>query len=176
MSTSRQSQRLPQRPLNGDYAITDAALDAAERLLPTYRGPDGPHEGIAFLAGVETPSTTFLLATITPEADHGRGHVFCSAAEVLAASRAARANGLAILAQLHTHPSPVTFHSVGDDSMVLLPFEGMLSIVAPEYGRYGLRPLDSLGIHQFQGGRWVLCERSSTRAGFRIVTSSLDLR
>jgi hypothetical protein len=176
MSKGRQSHRLRERPLNGNYAVTDAALDAAERLLPTYRGPDGSHEGIAFLAGLETASTTLLLATITPQADHGRGHVFCSAAQVLAASRAARANGLAILAQLHTHPGPVTRHSVGDDSMVLLPFEGMLSIVAPDYGRFGLRPLDSLGTHQFQGGQWVLCEPTTVRAGFRIVTSSLDLR
>jgi len=176
MSTVRPSHRLPVRPLQGNYAITDAAVDAAQQLLPTYRGADGAHEGIAFLAGIETPSKTLLLATITPQADHGPGHVSCSAAEVLRTSRAARANGLAVLAQLHTHPGPITFHSVGDDSMVLLPFEGMLSIVAPYYGRFGLRPLDSLGVHQFQGGRWVLCERSTVRARFRIVPSSLDLR
>ena len=173
---SRPARILPKRPLRGRYFITDGALGAAELILPTFRGPGGDHEGIAFLAGTEFEGHTLFSAAVAPEADHGPGHVRCSHKQVLAAARAARTAGLAILAQIHSHPGPGSYHSEGDDRMVLMPFEGMLSVVAPHYARYGLRPLDSLGVHQFQDGRWVVCIRETVRSGFRIIPARIDLR
>jgi hypothetical protein len=172
----RTVRHLPVGQLIGRFAITDAALLEAERLLPSYRGPDGDHEGIIFLLGLEVPTLTVFLGALAPLADHGVGHVLCSAEQVLRSSRAARAAGISILGQLHSHPTGETSHSKGDDSLVLMPFEGMLSIVAPHYGRVGLRPLDGLGVHQFQGGRWVMCTPATVRQAFRIVPSSIDLR
>lgn len=169
-------RRLPVRPVRGRFTFAEGALVAAERLLPTYRGPDGDHEGALFLAGLERPSDTSYLAVLAPAAEHAAGSVHVGRQALLAASRAARAAGLAILGQIHSHPSGWTEHSVGDDELVLMPFEGMLSIVVAHHGRFGLRPLDSLGVHQFQDGRWVACERASIRAGLLIVPSSLDLR
>jgi proteasome lid subunit RPN8/RPN11 len=167
---------LPEQPLRGRFAITDAALAAAESMLPTFRGPDGDHEGIAFLGGFEFEGLTLFTAAIVPDAEHTRGRVFCSREQVLAASRAGRAAGVSILAQLHSHPGASTYHSEGDDDMVLMPFERMLSLVAPHYGHYGLRPLDGLGVHQFQDGGWVVCDRASVRAGFRVLPTEVDLR
>lgn len=167
---------LPERHLRGRFAITEAALVAAERILPTFRGPDGDHEGIVFLGGFELTGLTVFTTAIVPAAEHTHGRVFCSREQVLAASRVARAADVSILAQLHSHPGPSTYHSEGDDEMVLMPFEGMLSLVAPHYGHHGLRPLDSLGIHQFQQGRWVVCERASVRAGFRVLPTEVELR
>jgi proteasome lid subunit RPN8/RPN11 len=169
-------RRLATRPLRGRFAITDAALSAAERILPTFRGPDGDHEGIAFLLGFELESITIFTSVLAPEGDHGPGHVFCSREQVLAASRAARAAGVSLLGQLHSHPHASSFHSEGDDHMVLMPFEGMLSIVAPHYGHFGLRPLDSLGVHQFQDGRWVACTRDSLSGRLLILPTEIDLR
>ena len=60
--------------------------------------------------------------------------------------------------------------------MVFMPFEGMLSIVVPYYGHFGLRPLDSLGVHQFQDGRWVLVDRDSVYHHFLVIPNSLDIR
>lgn len=176
MRRERSSLRLPTRRLRGQFAITEAALTAAERILPTYRGPDGDHEGIGFLLGFEFPSLTLFTSVLAPEADHGPGHVSCSRDQVLAASRAARGTGEAILGQLHSHPGPWTFHSEGDDDMVLMPFDGMLSIVAPRYGHFGLRPLDSLGVHQFQAGQWIVCEQQSLADQFHVLPTEIDLR
>jgi proteasome lid subunit RPN8/RPN11 len=162
--------------MRGRFLITDTALTAAERLLPTYRGSDGDHEGIVFLAGLETECATVFTGIVAPQADHGRGRVLCAQEHVLAAARAARRAGVSILAQVHSHPGAWTGHSEGDDSMVLMPFERMLSIVAPWYGRFGLRPLDSLGVHQYQSGSWVLCDRESVHAAFGILPSETDLR
>lgn len=162
--------------LSGQFAILDCTVDALERLLPTYRDADGDHEGIAFLAGRELRDLTLFTTTIAPNADHRRGYVRCSEDDVAAASKVARQHGLGVLAQVHSHPGSSSVHSQGDNAMVLLPFEGMLSIVVPHYGCYGVRPLHALGVHQFQNGRWVLVEAHSVQQSFRIIPTSADLR
>ncbi len=95
----------PSGELEGRFAITAAALDALERLLPTYRGTDGPHEGIAFLCGFELSYLTVYTTAIAPAADHGRGHVQCSDTDLASVTAAARRNGVGLLAQVHTHPT-----------------------------------------------------------------------
>lgn len=175
-SLSKRRPRLSILPLAGRFQVTEAALSATERLLPTYRGPDGDHEGIVFLCGRELGATTLLTSAIAPECDHGPGHVMCSLTEVQRVTRCAHEIGLGVLAQVHSHPSAFSEHSVGDDTMVLMPFEGMLSIVVPHYGHHGMRPLDSLGVHQHRAGRWVRVEPRTIQAGITILPGSLDLR
>jgi proteasome lid subunit RPN8/RPN11 len=167
---------LPTGPLHGHFQITDAAITALERILPTYRSVDGHHEGICFLCGYETATATLYTTAIAPNADHGPGHVRCSEQDIAAVTKAAREHRLGLLAQVHSHPSGSASHSLGDDEMVFMPFEGMLSIVVPDYGRFGIQPLGSLGVHQFQDGRWVLCTRESVRANFAILPTLRDLR
>jgi hypothetical protein len=57
-----------------------------------------------------------------------------------------------------------------------MPFEGMVSLVVPWYGRVGLRPLSGLGVHQYQDGRWVLIESNSVRKRLTVVPTWIDLR
>jgi hypothetical protein len=172
----RYRREWPIAPIRGSFLVTEPALGALDRILPTYRSVDGLHEGIVFLCGIEKEDLTVLLTAIAPEADHGVGRVSCSAEQMAAVSAAARSFGLGVLAQVHSHPSPYTGHSFGDDEMIFMPFEGMLSIVVPDYGRFGVRPFDSLGVHQFQDGRWVLCERASVRRAIGISPAEIDLR
>ena len=168
--------RLPLGTMRGRFLITEGAIAAAERLLPSFRGPDGDHEGQVFLLGRELDELTILTTALAPDADHGRGHVFSDESQVATAARVARQAGLAILGQLHTHGRDYTEHSCGDDTLVLMPFEGMLSLIAPWYGRFGLRPLWSLGVHQYQDDGWALLTSESVREGFHIVASGIDLR
>ena len=172
----KREPRLPVRDLRGEFLITSAAVDAAARLLPSYRGPDGDHEGMVFLLGFETDDTTIFTTALAPDADHGWGHVFCSEQAVGGAARAARRHGLSVLAQVHTHGADGTEHSKGDDTLIVMPFEGMLSIIAPWYGRTSLVPLHGLGVHQYQDGAWVAIAADSVREGFRIIPDSIDLR
>jgi hypothetical protein len=60
--------------------------------------------------------------------------------------------------------------------MVRPAYEGMLSIVVPDYARKGLRPIDSLGVHQLQGGQWILAEPASIREKVIIIPAGRDLR
>jgi hypothetical protein len=172
-------RELPRGPLRGRFYVLETVINALERLLPTYRGPDGSHEGIAFLFGsVLSGDSTIFLTAVAPNADHRRGYVQCSEQQVAEATGAVRrlGAGLGLLAQVHTHPGEYSMHSVGDDTMVFMPFEGMLSIVVPYYAHFGLRPIDSLGVHQFQDGHWVLVERDSVHHNFLVVPNSLDIR
>lgn len=168
--------RLPVAPLQGLFVISEAAIEAAERLLPTYRGCGGDHEGIVYLCGREFGDVTVLITAVAPAADHGPRHVFCSERDIDQIVTAAHSHRLGVLAQIHSHPGGWTEHSRGDDDLVLMPFEGMLSVVVPHYGRYGIRPIHHMGVHQYQDGRWVIADPSTTRASITVVPAGIDLR
>jgi hypothetical protein len=168
--------RLDSAPLQGHFLVYEPVLDLLDRILPSFRGPEGLHEGIAFLCGLELGDATVFTTAVVPEADHGAGHVRCDEMQMLAVSSTARSLDLGVLAQVHSHPGALTEHSPGDDRMIYMPFEGMLSIVCPNYGQFGIRPLDSLGVHQFQYGRWILAERRSVAERVKIIPSGVDLR
>jgi JAB domain-containing protein similar to deubiquitination enzymes len=172
----RPFHKLPEADLQGRFLFSISAIAAAERLLPTYRGPDGDHEGIVFLLGRELPNITLITAALAPVADHSPGRVLCEPEAISAAQTAAREYGLGLLAQVHTHPGDLTEHSEGDDDLVLMPFEGMLSLVVPRYCHFGMRPLSGLGIHQFQSGRWVAIRPDTAREGLQVVPGEIDLR
>jgi hypothetical protein len=169
-------RELPIQPLRGQFLITEAAVLECERLLPTYRDVEGDHEGIVYLLGRELAELTVLTTALAPEADTTYGSVHCSKERMGAAAEAARDAGLGLLAQVHSHPRDGTQHSLGDDEMIFMPFEGMLSIVVPWYGRVGMRPLHHLGVHQYQDGTWVAAEPPSIREQITIVPGGIDLR
>jgi hypothetical protein len=154
--------------------VHEAVLLQTEQLLPTYRDPDSSHEGIIFWGGLEYHDRVFVLSAVAPMADHGPGHVRCDERAVLDTSRTFRRSGLGVVAQVHSHPGDYAVHSLGDDKMILMPFEGMLSIVVPWYGRFGMRPLTMCGIHEFQHGKWILC--TSNSSAITIIPVARDLR
>ena len=90
-----------------------------------------------------------------PPTDHQAASVFVHEVAVLATSQAAHSVGLGLVAQVHSHPGNDTRHSDGDDELILMPYEGMFSLVANDYGHGSLHPSDGAGLHQFQSGQWV---------------------
>jgi len=136
---------------------------------------DGGHEGLVYWSGREMGDTVVFLSVVVPESDHGPQHVMVSGPEVSRSSRAARSYGLGILAQVHSHPGWDARHSDGDDHLILMPYEGMLSVVAPHFGRR-IDTISDMAIHQYQGGRWVLCSPGSVDRGVTTVSTTVDLR
>ncbi|HVT70442.1 MAG TPA: Mov34/MPN/PAD-1 family protein [Trebonia sp.] len=129
--------------------------DHTRAALQRFRGLDGPHEGLVYWAGRRSGEDTLVLGALLPASDHGPQHVFVGEREVGRMSRRARALGLAIVAQVHSHPGRDTRHSDGDDTLILMPFEGMFSLVVADYGRGAITPVDGAGLHQYQDRRWV---------------------
>jgi proteasome lid subunit RPN8/RPN11 len=169
---------LPVGELRGSFLLAQSAIAATREALTSFALSgirDGGHEGMAFWAGRETDGSTCILQVIVPDADHSDQRVMASAEAVGIAARTARRHGLGILCQVHSHPGSDARHSDGDDDLVLLPFEGMLSIVVPNFGLY-FNGLNNACVHQFQDGKWVLCSAKSVPANMIVVPSCVDLR
>jgi len=77
---------------------------------------------------------------------------------------------LGVVAQVHSHPGDDTRHSQGDDELVLMPFEGMFSLVVGRYGAGGITLEAGVGLHQFQDGRWVQVPSSCSSAVLFVPT------
>ncbi len=169
---------LPTGDLRGRFLITKRLIRDTRRALVSFAIAglyDGGHEGMTFWAGREVEGAAVLLQVIVPNADHSSGRVLASRDAVGRAAREARSSGLGILCQVHSHPGWDGRHSDGDDALILLPFEGMLSIVVPYFGAM----FDSISrccVHQFQARQWVLCSSESVERNFTIIPPVVDLR
>lgn len=169
---------LPRGEIRGRYVVSEPLIAATREALISFALAgidDGGHEGIAFWAGRETGDWTLLVQVIVPDAEHSEGRVMVGREAVGRAARVARRQGLGILCQVHSHPGGDARHSDGDDELVLLPFENMLSIVVPRFGQH-FTNLAGACVHQFQDGRWVLCSPQSVAQDMIISPSVIDLR
>jgi hypothetical protein len=152
--TVHRTRPLPSAASRGQLIVATQVLPPTTAALQASCGPDGPNEGLVLWLGRTVGKTTLVLAATVPLTDHGCGHVMCYARAVGAAARTAHSASLGMVAQVHSHPGSDTRHSDGDDDLVLMPFEGMFSLVVADYGLGHLSP-PSAGLHQFQDGRWV---------------------
>jgi len=172
------TQPLPTGDLRGLFLLSEAVITATREALVSFAIAgirDGGHEGLTFWAGREIGDATLILQAIVPDADHSQQRIIASKSAVGNAARAARACRLGIVCQVHSHPGSDARHSDGDDKLVLLPFEGMLSIIVPDFGiRFG--SLKGSCVHQYQAGKWVLCSPQSVKAGILVVSPKVDLR
>jgi hypothetical protein len=169
---------LPTGELRGLFLVAEPVIGATREALISFALAgigDGGHEGIVYWAGREVGDCTVLLQAIVPLAEHSHGRVMVSREEIGRTQRAARGNKLGVLCQVHSHPGADGRHSDGDDELVLLPFEGMLSIVAPRFG-IDLGSITAFCVHQYQDGRWVLCSPESVAPKLVVVPTVQDLR
>jgi hypothetical protein len=172
------TRELPTTSLAGNFLLAAQVLTETQKALQEFALDgirDGGHEGMVFWAGREVDGDTIFLQAVVPDAEHSYGRVHASKLSVGAAARAARTYNLGILCQVHSHPGGDTRHSDGDDDLVLLPFEGMLSIVVPRFG-IGFESLAQAGVHQFQNGRWALCNQASIAHGIKVLPAEVNLR
>jgi hypothetical protein len=164
--------------LRGQFILTEEVFQRTRQALISFGLAgihDGGHEGIVFWAGREVADATVYLTAIIPEAQHSPQRVIVSKSAFARAAQVARSAGLGILCQVHSHPGRDTRHSDGDDHLIILPFEGMLSLVAPTFG-IALQAITDFGVHQFQNGRWIFCRQHSVKSSLVKISSGIDLR
>jgi len=169
---------LPIADIEGTFIINESLISATRDALEYYALAgirDGGHEGLVFWGGVELSKTTVFTTVIIPKAEHSFGRVMVSNKEVGLLARSTRKQGIGLLCQVHSHPGSDARHSEGDDSLITMPFEGMLSIVVPNFGINFLK-ITQAQIHQFQKSKWVLCTLRSVNQNIRVVPTRIDLR
>jgi proteasome lid subunit RPN8/RPN11 len=151
MSPVHRATELPVAPGRGQLLVAEHVLGDTVTALAASKGPDGPHEGLVLWAGRQMADLTVVTTTVVPETRHGLGHVFMDESQVGTAARLARSRRIGIVAQVHSHPGNDTRHSDGDDKLILMPYDGMFSLVLSRYGTAGF---GGVGVHQYQDGRW----------------------
>lgn len=172
------SKALPTGALGGEYLLTEDVLETTQAELVDFalKGiRDCGHEGLVFWGGRESGNLTVITTVIVPEVQHSHGRVHVSRRAYGIAARRARKRGILLLAQVHSHPGSDTRHSDGDDELIGLPTEGMLSVVVPNFGM-GFSGVTEAGVHQLQEERWVLCSEDSVEAQMTTAPGRLDAR
>jgi proteasome lid subunit RPN8/RPN11 len=153
---------LPTGPAAGRLVVPVSVLRRTQELLAEAGARRPAHEGMVWWAGRLAGTDTLVLTCIVPTVNSGPQHVFADEAAVRSAARATRQLRLGVVAQVHSHPGDDTRHSDGDDELVLMPFDGMFSVVVARYGAGSILPASGASVHQYQDGRWVMVSDSET--------------
>jgi proteasome lid subunit RPN8/RPN11 len=151
---------LPRTRAKGRLVVSERVLAETRSAFRAAGSLDPPHEGLVFWLGRESGEDTLVMSCCQPRCESGPRFVRADEGSVGEVARRARALRLGIVAQVHSHPGRGTVHSDGDDDLVLMPFDGMFSLVVARYGSGGMLPSDGAGLHQRQGGRWILVEQA----------------
>jgi hypothetical protein len=173
MSGGYRRNPLPRSPAIGRLVVTRDVLSATSVALQSAGSKSPPHEGLVFWLGRECEGDVLVLSAVHPTCASGPRFVTADEKSIGEVARRARANRLGIVAQVHSHGGEVTEHSDGDDELVLMPFEGMYSVVIGRYGFGSALPDEGLGLHQWQSGRWVSV--TDERTAFIVVDSAIRL-
>jgi hypothetical protein len=136
------------------YYLTSPVVDETLAVLRSFGTSKRPHEGVALWGGIETTQAKFVTTVIRPDAETGPGFFRIPHEAAARIGPAMRKAGVVYIAQVHSHPTYCSVdHSDGDDRDAFLKFQGLLSIVVPDYarGQSPLRPFEQCGVHLFEG-------------------------
>lgn len=157
--------------VQGQFLIVDHVVAETIRIFKER----SKEEELVFWAGVQLGDKLLICSVVAPKTERTGQSVFISERDFGIASKATRANNVSILAQVHSHPGRFTWHSDGDDNLILFPYDGMLSLVAPNYG-HGISSINDFSIHQFQNGKWTLGTSDSIKKNVRVISTTVDCR
>ncbi len=90
-------------------------------------------EGIAYLIGLTTGTTTIAASARFPNAATTRGSFDVSRGEITKIVGEVTKSNLQVVGQIHTHPAGA-FHSKGDLNGMRIKHPGYFSMVLPKYG------------------------------------------
>lgn len=158
MGDLHRAKPLPKARASGRLVVPVSVLRRTRDLLAEAGARRPAHEGMVWWAGRVASPDTLVLTCIVPTVNSGPQHVFADEAAVRSAARATRQLRLGVVAQVHSHPGSDTRHSDGDDELILMPFEGMFSMVVARYGKGSVLPAGGASVHQYQGGQWILVD------------------
>ena len=108
--------------------------DCRDRLTEElHRSACAGREGIVYLVGLTTGTTTLAIGAVRPEAEATPTSVDVEARELGKIIRETAMAGLQVAGQVHSHPGDA-YHSGGDFTGMRIRHPGYFSMVVPEYG------------------------------------------
>lgn len=136
------------------YVISRDAIKLTQNVLLDYAFQTLPGEGMVYWGGVWENHTTKISLVIAPTILSRQRNYEIPRDGIVKAVRAFVRNRAVLMAKIHSHPGSMVDHSWYDDEYTGFKSEGLLSIVVPNYGRNGLLPLTSCGVHRFTSDRF----------------------
>lgn len=163
---------------SGDYPrtyIPRSLIDKTVRKLKE-KG-DKFSEGLVFWAGIEAKDgAKFVTTCVFPKQQCSGISVSSDLIAGAKVVREIRKRGLAIIAEIHSHPGHWVGHSLPDNKNPFVLADGNLSIVVPCFAEEGMEPLWKCGIHIYcvKDG-WRRLNRNEIEEGFVIVDQEIIL-
>ena len=115
------------------YTVALTRQCLREVMLGMQSATQRSHEGIAYLIGLTTGTTTIAASARFPNAATTRGSFDVSSGEIAKIVGEVTKSNLQVVGQIHTHPSGA-FHSKGDLDGMRIKHPGYFSMVLPKYG------------------------------------------
>lgn len=165
------ARRAPAKLLVSSQLVDDTAW-----CLQQFRSRRGLHEGIVYWAGVPNEQVWIVTTVIIPDARTSAGSFHVSARANADVIGFIADNHIQLLGQVHSHPGIYVGHSGGDIDGALMPYEGFISIVVPNYAEDGLLPFSKLGVHRFEAGAFTRLSEEEINHCLVRVSSVRDFR
>ena len=143
-------------------------------ILQLRRRGNGLGESGAFLIGpqhsVSGRVTAFVCYDdLDPEAYEGGAIAFHGVGHA-ALWEHCRNKNLRVLADVHTHPGRYVGQSTTDQRNPMIPLQGHIAIIVPNFANTPWWSLDSAGIYEYLGDfRWRNCKVSQSRQRVRLT-------
>jgi hypothetical protein len=169
----RTTHMLEHPPVPVVYLSAILAAHTAD-LLDSF-AVERPSEGVVYWYGLELGGRAVVTTLVVPDADTESGAVQTSAAANAQTLEAILDTPLQLLGQAHSHPSSYVQHSPTDDAETFARFEGMISVVVPYFGRYGLH-IDCCGVYRFIQGGFHLVRPTELNRHLVILPGKRDFR
>ena len=165
LSISKKAPRLKDRKR---YLISSKVIRDTERVLQDYACKSPSNEGLVYWAGKISDNVVNVTAVIAPNTESDAYLVSTSHKDNFHVVNELNELKLVEVAQVHSHPGYEVDHSYGDDRWAAFKFEGLLSLVVPNYCKEGILPLEKCGIHRYK-------KRGFTRLSIKYVKEHFQL-
>ena len=165
LSISKKAPRLKDRKR---YLISSKVIRDTERVLQDYACKSPSNEGLVYWAGKISDNVVNVTAVIAPNTESDAYLVSTSHKDNFHVVNELNELKLVEVAQVHSHPGCEVDHSYGDDRWAAFKFEGLLSLVVPNYCKEGILPLEKCGIHRYK-------KRGFTRLSIKYVKEHFQL-
>jgi hypothetical protein len=137
------------------YLISNSVLSKTEEILNDYRNLKESSEGLVYWAGYRKNKLITILGIVAPKIKSGPQNLDVENKFYARVIDFLSDNKLVQIGQVHSHPSSWVDHSIYDDKGATSKVNGLISIVVPNYGSVGMRPLRKCGVHRFINGEFI---------------------
>ncbi|MCL5090390.1 MAG: hypothetical protein M1514_00075 [Patescibacteria group bacterium] len=149
--------------------ISDDIITETEALLLSYTKAKENHEGLVYWAARNKNDNFEVIKAIAPRAVTTAVSFRVNSLDNAQIITELNKDELVLIAQLHTHPfGSQLIHSLTEEEIGFMPFEGMFSIIVPDYGQEGILPLEENGIFIFHNGDFQRLSLQQVQSLFKI--------